>query len=557
MKRILKAIVATAMCASMLCIGLISTNAQVPNPYSLISGGCVTGVEMISSKSMDGGLNYYTATVTSRIQGLSSRDAIPYLTYGAIGTKDTKMFVYSVGTADGQDYKMTTVKEIVERFEAENPAWNAQVAINGDFFDIETQETSDTGEPESQMIQQGAIYKAHDASAPGRGIVGTTDDGTMLYYTVGSIYREKKYGTPFSVLKSYAIQIFGEHRTNIIKEYSAYDRSVSTRTKPIFIGPEDSEGVDTTDKTVFVIKCDIYRRAHVGINGVEYGTQGYFVEGEIIESRNGKKNDLPDKGYVLVAVPDAAEYPLLQKGTYVRCQRDVKGQWEDVTNAVGFKQQILAEGTVLLQNCYGKYNSSGSMTETLKWTDDIYDYPYCWKHRTAIGFKADGTPVLLVIEKSSHTGTYSNLGASYYEIGEQLKTLGCTNGFLLDGGGSSTFVVRNDDGSFSNAFVGEGNGRAVANAVILATRDESVPLPTLDEVIPDETEPPKKNTGKVTSPIATDMTDNDSIEGEQDGETGCSSSVAFPAVLLGGVFALPVVFGYGGQKKNVKSKKRP
>lgn len=551
MKRLLKIAGATLLCCSFICMSMLGVGAETPSPYSLISGGSVTGVEMLSAKTMGGGLNYYTANVTSHIQGLTTRDAIPYLTYGAIGTKETKMFVYSVGTDDGQNYKMTTVKQIVEQFEKDNPAWDAQIAINGDFFDIETAITSDTGEPEGPMLQQGALYKAHNSGATGRGIVGTDDEGSMIYYTIGEIYSQKNYGTPFAVLKSYSVGVFGEHRTNIIKEYSAYDRTVQTRTKPIFIGPEDSVGMDTTDKTVFVVKCDIYRRAHIGINGAELETQGYFVEGEIIEAREGKKNDMPEKGHVLIAVPDVAEYPLLKTGAYVRCQRDVKGKWENVTNAVGFKQQILAEGTVLLQNCYGTYNTSGNMGETQKWTDDIWDYPHCWKNRTAIGFKEDGTPVLLVIKKSSHTGIYKNLGASYYEIGEQLKALGCTNGFLLDGGGSTTFVVRNDDGSFSNAFVGEGDGRAVANAVILAVRDKSVPLPTLDEVIPDETESAKKKTEKVTEAPETEQVTNEATD-EVSEESGCASAAAFPTVLIGAALSLPVIVK---SRKGRKAKK--
>ena len=89
MKRLLKIAAATLLCCSFICMSMLGVEAETPSPYSLISGGGVTGMEMLSSQTMGGGLNYYTANVTSHIQGLTTRDAIPYLTYGAIGTKET------------------------------------------------------------------------------------------------------------------------------------------------------------------------------------------------------------------------------------------------------------------------------------------------------------------------------------------------------------------------------------------------------------------------------------------------------------------------------------
>ena len=40
-----------------------------------------------------------------------------------------------------------------------------------------------------------------------------------------------------------------------------------------------------------------------------------------------------------------------------------------------------------------------------------------------MGFKADGTPVMMVVEKGGY-------GASYEECGEILKGLGCVDGFF-------------------------------------------------------------------------------------------------------------------------------
>ena len=539
MKRIFRIAFALMLSLLMLASSAITADAATVGPYSTVDGGCITSIEMKTESSIGGEVSYFTSVVNSKIQGLDNRASIPYKTYGAIGSENTRMFVYSIGKDNGLDFSRSTVKQIVERFEQENPEWDALVAINGDFFDIENKITSSMGEPEFPMIQLGDVYKSNVLhGATGRGIVGTTADGEMVYYTVGSKYKELGYGTPFRVEGKYAIQFFGESGNNVIAEYPASPDYYPQGTRINFISP-DSKARDFSGATVYVVKCDTYRRSHVGINGAELGTVGYFIEGEIVEVREGKKDEKPAQGEVYIATCIPESYPLLKVGEHIKCQQKAAGEWAEVENAIGFKQQILADGKCLLKNAYGTYNKGGDQAETLIWTDDIYEYPFCWKDRAAIGFREDGTPVLLVVRKSSHDGDYKNLGASYYEIAEQLKSLGCTDGFLLDGGGSTTMVLRNEDGSFSNAYAGEGNGRAVANAVILAVRDESVPEPETDEtlevVLPTEKATEKrteKKTEKSTQKQTESSTVLDESETEQSASGGCGSVIAAPAVVV-------------------------
>ena len=484
--------------------------ASMDNPYELIDGGCVKTVTIHSSQEMHGGLTYYTAEVTSHIQGELTRAEIPYKVYGAIGSSDTRMFVYSIGTDNDQDYTNHKVIEIVERFERDNPAWDAVIAINGDFFDIERSLTSSIGEPEGPMIQLGSVMKGYLDNVPGRGVVGVKQDGTVIYKTIGEGYDQNGYGTDFNVSRTHLDVTFSDKDTGEkLYEYSTCYGGTFDQNS-LYLSTVNTGSNDLSGRTVCVIKCDTYRHSHVPSNGVEGGTLGNYVIGEIVEIRQGSANDRAESGCALLSFPNNISTSKIKIGMRVECEPQLEGEWRDVINAVGYKQQILAEGNVLLKNCYGTYNQKGNYEETLRWTADIYDYPHCWKNRTALGFKADGTPVLLVAARSSHGGAYKNLGASYYELGEQLKTLGCVNGFLLDGGGSSTFVVRNPDGTFSNAFVGEGTGRAVGNAVILAVRDKSVPLPEEEEKPPETTE--EQTTIDTGTDIATESFEKDTEE---------------------------------------------
>jgi hypothetical protein len=531
MKRFLKNSVLLIVCIALLTLALLPVYAAEDNPYGVDSVGCITDIKTESSVELYGAVNYFTSTVTSHVQGLEELEAIPYKTYGAIGSQDTRMFVYSVGTSDNLDYSTANVKAIVEAFERDNPQWNAIAAINGDFFDMENTLTSTYGEPEFPMIQLGDVYKSNVISAAtGRGVVGTDAEGNVVYYTVGGIYAARGYGTPLTYENNYKLQILGESRNNPVCSYTAFADVKSLAKRMSFMTP-DSAAQDLSGATVYVLKYNTYRRAHTGINGAERGTQGYFIEGEIVEVRSGTGNESAPDGHVLFFTPDPELFEHLKVGSYVKCQKVLSGEWAGVENAIGFKQQILAEGNILLKNCYGRNNPTGDPSSST-WTEDIYDYPYCSKNRTAIGFREDGTPVLLVIKRSTHSGEYNKLGASYYEIGEQLKALGCVNGFLLDGGGSSTMVIRDENGSFVTAYSGSGgDGRAVANAVILAVRDESVEEPKEDETIEIQTEKPTERPTSKPTEIKTDAseteTESETLLAEEQG--GCGSIIVFPA----------------------------
>jgi hypothetical protein len=287
---------------------------------------------------------------------------------------------------------------------------------------------------------------------------------------------------------------------------------------------------------------------------------------------------------------------LLKVGTYVKVQKQLIGEWANVSNAIGFKQQLVANGNILFPGgTYSRYhhNLKGggdpenanyycssctnlmSKSEMEKWTEDIYDYPMCWKQRTAIGFKADGSCVLMTIAKGSN----NSWGATYVEIANQFKALGCTNAFLLDGGGSSTMLIR-EGNNLNTVFHAEegsgGEGRVVANTAILAVRKDGVALPATDKVVDNgmsgssssTNKNTGKNTGKNTDKVTDKVTDKatdapagtdapvgtgapagtDAVAGG-----GCMGAVAAPAILATGAIA---AVGFSKKRGDSKKKKK-
>ena len=65
--------------------------------------------------------------------------------------------------------------------------------------------------------------------------------------------------------------------------------------------------------------------------------------------------------------------------------------------------------------------------------------------RTAVGTKMDGSVVIMVVD--GRQSSISN-GASLADLAEIFSSLGCSDAINLDGGGSSTFVLKNSKGEF-------------------------------------------------------------------------------------------------------------
>jgi hypothetical protein len=91
--------------------------------------------------------------------------------------------------------------------------------------------------------------------------------------------------------------------------------------------------------------------------------------------------------------------------------------------------------------------------------------------RTSVGFNEDTTQFFMFVVDGRQPGF--SVGMSYKELGDYMKTWGVHNGLNLDGGGSSTMVVR---GSIVNSPSDIGGERSVANSLLLISTAPTGPL---------------------------------------------------------------------------------
>ena len=127
------------------------------------------------------------------------------------------------------------------------------------------------------------------------------------------------------------------------------------------------------------------------------------------------------------------------------CDRPWLGITQDGTPVVGANdydykkyegQLVTAVGgsNLVLEDGYASHISVGT-----EWGDTRHP-------RSAVGYKTDGSIVLMVVD--GRQPEVSN-GASLADLAYIMASLGCTNALNLDGGGSSTFVLKDANGKFN------------------------------------------------------------------------------------------------------------
>ena len=504
----------------------IPTSALSVGPYNS-SDPCIKSISISTTKPLAGSTaTYYKAKVNSSLHGLDKgyRDHTMHISIGIAGV--TKFFVYSGESSNKMGYATKSVLDLVNDFEKENPEWMVVTAINGDFFN------KTTGEPEEPMIQNGQTLKANllpDSERRGGGLVGTSDKtGKVVYHTIGMAYKEAGYGTTYLFRGDYQVQILDSTKQNVTKTYDSFAGKAPTSSTVSF-ATVDCAG-SFKGLTVYEVELERYRKDTGSKNNAKViNTTCYFAQGKVTRKLTGTDSMKPASGKAYIAVTSESQLPELKIGAYVRCQKVLMGEWDNVSNAIGFKQQILANGTLMFKNAYGTYHTGDGANQaaTAKWTEDTGAYPHCWKARTAIGFMDDGTPVFMTAEYDK-----KNVSATYYELSCQFKALGCTNAFLLDGGGSSAMVIRDSSGKLVTVHHAEnsndGEGRSIANIAIMAVkRDGSIAFET-QKATQKKTE---KKTAKKTEKV-TDIDENiNEMETDSASDNGCKGMVAFPAVI--------------------------
>jgi hypothetical protein len=261
------------------------------------------------------------------------------------------------------------------------------------------------GDPLGCLMIDGEVMSE---SVRGRSCVGILPDGQMLFDVLdfeGTVATEAA-----------SAQVHGVNRTRGTDEVIVYRRSFgpSTRTN-----------------------------AH----GVEAVVVGEIVQ-QVLDGRGNAP--IPQDGYVLSGHGRAGAWIREQVRVGDRVTLRLRfipaggdPRWQEVVHVIGGGPRLLAGG----QYVGGEGFSTGFLNRR---------HP-----RTAIARLADGRFLLVVVDGRQ---PYHSLGMTLPELAATLRALDATDAVNLDGGGSSTLVVR---GTVVNLPSDEGGERPVSNALLV------------------------------------------------------------------------------------------
>ena len=408
----------------------------------------VNTVTDLETTDLLGGVTLYEQKMTSLLNGDEKKIFQEhYVQWVDLASYDNGVKLVTWTKQNPDTWNAATTKNCAIDWEANHPGWIVVAGTNGDFFQ---NSGSITWEPTNNFMADGDMYRA-DYVGGHRKVVGVTDDNEIVV------------GDP--QISGLYLQIMNEDG-EVVEQFPMAGYNKAPSDAGITLLTKDMlESHDLTGFTVYEGKYTLCRIS----NG---SNKTVFVKGSIQKSRSGTTNEKPRQTREVVdndgntkqeitrefylVTKDASFEEKLIEGTLVRCQHNYEGSWSEVTQSVGYVHQMLIDGESQFQKS----------TDAFIYTD----HP-----RTFIGFKADGTPVLMVVDGRGKTAAEKNYGVSLFEGAEIMKLAGCVNAYNLDGGGSSTLIVRNNDGGFDVVNrPSDGSERSTGNAVFLVMRDPAI-----------------------------------------------------------------------------------
>lgn len=317
---------------------------------------------------------------------------------------------YSTSTS----WRLATVKAMAKDFEENNPGWVVLGGVNGDFFDINAEQALPY-QTKGVCVNNGEVVKATTVEPA----VGFTNNGTSNSLLGGHsqiAYSDAHYLTIYNddgdVIKEVAIDKINEIPTgDEIAVYFSHN----------YIDTSNGGKARTPYKITLPIGISNFT---VTLPERGYAQNENQMYGKGIISKLNYSGEL-NIGLFSIVTENEEIKSLLNERTLIRVQQNIVGDFAECDNITAYNILLLLDGKA---------------PENF---DTVMDYRH---PRTMIGKKADGTIVLFTVDGRQETANM--YGMTPDEMSATMQYYGCVDGYNVDGGGSTTMILRNDQGEF-------------------------------------------------------------------------------------------------------------
>lgn len=316
---------------------------------------------------------------------------------------------------------------------AEKQGYEIVGGINGDFFNVDGEVT---GMPVGPLLQNGRVVCSEDIppnitgdKAPAWQTMAFKRDGTSV---IGHMVLNK------------SMVVVGENGSAKRMGFTLFNRKMTA--SGVHVYTSDYGKTVRNANPAFAVTLS-----------VEQGGFGLdeTVVCRVVETASGVKDvPIPAGRVVLCAYENSGNQPLIQntlkvlrKGQRIDLKLSGGNLWKGAYQAISGPDAVLTKGAVTV---------SSFVKET--------NYP-----STLVGAKADGTVVMAQVDGRNVGGSY---GLSAKQAGQYMKSLGCVNALLLDGGGSSEMVAGTSGQLQILNHPSDGAERRIGTCLLLAKKTE-------------------------------------------------------------------------------------
>ena len=341
----------------------------------------------------------------------------------------------------GHQWNLTTVKGLINDYESQHPEWKVIAAINGDFFDINAEGAygSMPYQTKGPLTVEGENYRTHPEQT-----LGFKNDGSTNPL-IG--HQEVKRS---DVLK---LSIYDENNL-VIAEYDVQkvNQEPGSNETSVFFGyyVKTEEGQEFTEKKVSISEnLYVVEKADLALPCRENDFYGKGTISKIVQ-----EEITLGTGSFAIATTNEELKLALQNSPKIRVQYEIIGAYADASSLAGCQSTIVYENTFI---------------------QDMNDFTGTRAPRTVVGVKADGTIVMMVIDgrQGSAVNEEGMYGADFTELSAIMKYYDCISYYNLDGGGSSTMVIRDESGLRVLNSPSDMRERSDGNCILIVTKEPS------------------------------------------------------------------------------------
>ena len=340
-------------------------------------------------------------------------------------------------------WAFTTVTKSIEIFESLNPGYKVVCAINGGSFDISSNYNFNK-QCTGPFCYEGNYYRTTLGSGMWNGSYGFKNDGTAGKQLVSNSIDGQFTRTDYLVLAIY------DNDGNITKELKIEELNTA---------PEDN-----TSSVYYGLFNEIHNYVPFTFDSVE-GAKSFLVDGDLVlpntESdfygigtiSNDNFNGEVLENKFVICTKNQEVIDALSVGLKVRVQYEAVGAFEGV-------DYVFGGGQIVLKNGEATSNVDSAASDT---------HP-----RTAIGVKEDGSYVFVVVD--GRNTDLGRVGVGGARLSAVMKAYGCVEAYNLDGGGSSTVVIRNGDSFDIMNVPSDGYPRSDGDCLLVAVKEPTVDI---------------------------------------------------------------------------------